>query len=249
MLFWPPLLTCVSLPAAHTHTQTSDRCLGLPSLSVCVLLICAPKEEDCPSSPSLLPLNQHGSSLLDSFQFSAVPPIPEPLPCSVHLCPSSHSLPSGSCWAATLRQTEPSWLYNGKEKYETDLLHVVVLILCALPWSCASVILTINLAERSLGKAYVPSIWLITWEKYFQKSTIKTPKQYSENAIWLLQRSPPDEAARDYEDLLKSRGLWILRCFKQPPLTILQFIMISRSFILMKPKDFHHVGLRRRLVR
>jgi len=64
----------------HTQTRTSNRCLGLPSLFVCVLLICAPTEEDFPFSPSLLLLNHCGSSLQDSFQFGGVPWYPSNYP-------------------------------------------------------------------------------------------------------------------------------------------------------------------------
>lgn len=72
--FLTPLLTCVSPLAAHTHTHTLNGCLGLPSLFVCVFFICSPMEEVCPFSPLLLLLNQHGSSLQDSFQFGTISP-------------------------------------------------------------------------------------------------------------------------------------------------------------------------------
>lgn len=44
--FFTLLPACVSLLAAHTHTHTFNKCRGLPSISVCVFLICPPTEEE-----------------------------------------------------------------------------------------------------------------------------------------------------------------------------------------------------------
>lgn len=102
--FLTPSLTCVSTLEAHTHTHLLiDAWVSLvfqPVSSLSVL----PRRKAAPSRPSLLLLNQRGSSLQDSFQFGAVPPIPEQLPCPGHLHPSSHCMPPACHRASAIRE-------------------------------------------------------------------------------------------------------------------------------------------------
>lgn len=86
--FYPSACLCVPAGSPHTYTHTFNKCRGLPSISVCVFLICPPTEEEEEAfshhhrffSINVTPASKSYSNL-------AVPQIPEQLPCSGHLHP------------------------------------------------------------------------------------------------------------------------------------------------------------------
>lgn len=107
---------CVSADSPHTYTCTSNKCRGLPNISVCVFLICPPTEEEEEAlshhhrffSINVTPASKIYSNLVPS------PLIPEQLPCSGHLHPPSHCTPAACHWDTAVRERELSWLYDRK---------------------------------------------------------------------------------------------------------------------------------------